>query len=93
MVNAFTLPLVSLRAASEAQMTKWKISFRNLCALFSLIGDASWAEEIIFKDDELGIIKLHTDGTYWNSATFDLVALLEFDRSQQQLGRIRLCDP
>lgn len=36
MVNAFTLPLVSLRAASEAQMTKWKISFRNLCALFSL---------------------------------------------------------
>ena len=34
--SAFILPTVSARGASDAQMTKWKIAFQNLCALQSL---------------------------------------------------------
>ena len=34
--SAFILPTVSARGVSDAQMTKWKIAFQNLCALQSL---------------------------------------------------------
>ena len=34
--SAFHLPMVSARAVSDAQLTKWKIAFQNLCALYGL---------------------------------------------------------
>ena len=34
--SAFILPTVSARGVSDAQMTKWKIAFQNLCALQGL---------------------------------------------------------
>ena len=35
-MNAFTLPTVSLRHASESQMTIWELTLKNLCALHNL---------------------------------------------------------
>ena len=34
--SAFTLPTVSARGVTDAQLTKWKIAFQNLCALQGL---------------------------------------------------------
>ena len=34
--SAFHLPTVSARGVSDAQLTKWKIAFQNLCALHGL---------------------------------------------------------
>jgi len=34
--SAFILPTVSARGATDAQMTKWRIAFQNLCALQGL---------------------------------------------------------
>ena len=34
--SAFILPTVSARGVSDAQLTKWRIAFQNLCALQGL---------------------------------------------------------
>ena len=35
-VSAFSMPSVSVRGATDAQMTKWRAAFRNCCALYGL---------------------------------------------------------
>ena len=34
--NAFHLPSVSIRSASEADMTKWTMAFQNVCSFYNL---------------------------------------------------------